>query len=338
MAKKESLYFTHDMNARQDPKLQELLMERGLEGLGAYWCIIEQLYEQGGELPLKSIKTIAFALHCKVTLIESVVKDFNLFSNDGTHFWSDAVKRRTEARRGVAEKRKEAIGKRWHKNEEETEKTAVEVCEEGVEENANDTNEIQKEYNCNTNEIQKEYNCNTIKEKKRKENKIKENNNNSLSVSLPLSSESTEPENTGARASLADKQRFLEIFYFERNLIDPLQEVTRFCAHYDANGWMRGNTPIKDKTALAKLWKPQKEGERHKPVVVQWLREVYLKAKATDPEGAVRIMTETYGVGCDFRDNFVQVTLYISPAVKQVIERNLVFRQNWRVTYQLKQQ
>lgn len=314
------------MNARQDPKLQELLMERGLEGLGAYWCIIEQLYEQGGELPLKSIKTIAFALHCKVTLIESVVKDFNLFSNDGTHFWSDAVKRRTEARREIAGKRKEASNKRWG------------VVGDNNTQNDSDANAMQMDSKEDANADQMQTKCNAIKENKIKENKIKENNNNSLSVSLPLSSESTEPENTGARASLADKQRFLEIFYFERNLIDPLQEVTRFCAHYDANGWMRGNTPIKDKSALAKLWKPQKEGERHKPVVVQWLREVYLKAKATDPEGAVRIMTETYGVGCDFRDNFVQVMLYISPAVKQVIERNLVFRQNWRVTYQLKQQ
>lgn len=337
MAKKESLYFTHDMNARQDPKLQELLMERGLEGLGAYWCIIEQLYEQGGELPLKSIKTIAFALHCKVTLIESVVKDFNLFSNDGTHFWSEAVKRRTEARRGVAEKRKEASNKRWGvvgdnntQNDRDADADQMQ-CKE-------DANAMQTDSKEDANADQMQTKCNAIKEKKRKENKIKENNNNSLSVSLPLSSESTEPENTGARASLADKQRFLEIFYFERNLIDPLQEVTRFCAHYDANGWMRGGNPIKDKTALAKLWKPQKEGERHKPVVVQWLREVYLKAKATDPEGAVRIMTETYGVGCDFRDNIVQVTLYISPAVKQIIERNLVFRPNWRVTYQLKQQ
>lgn len=337
MAKKESLYFTHDMNARQDPKLQELLMERGLEGVGAYWCIIEQLYEQGGELPLKSIKTIAFALHCKVALIESVVKDFNLFSNDGTHFWSDAVKRRTEARRGVAEKRKEASNKRWgvvgdNNTQNDSDANADQM------QTKEDANAMQMDSKEDANADQMQTKCNAIKENKRKENKIKENNNNSLSVSLPLSSESTEPENTGARASLADKHRFLEIFYFERNLIDPLQEVTRFCAHYDANGWMRGNTPIKDKTALAKLWKPQKEGERHKPVVVQWLREVYLKAKATDPEGAVRIMTETYGVGCDFRDNFVQVTLYISPAVKQVIERNLVFRQNWRVSYQLKQQ
>ena len=325
---KVAYFFSHDTNARQDPKLQEVLMELGLVGIGAYWCIIEMLYEQGGTLPVKSYKTIAFTLHVEVEVIRSLVEDFGLFNNDGDEFWSEAVLKRSEKRKELSDKRRTAISKRWNDQSDTNVIQTADTC--NTKEKQSDTNVIQEENGCNTNPI--------YKEKKIKEKEIKENYNNSLSVSLPLSSESTEPENTGARASLADKQRFLEIFYFERNLIDPLQEVTRFCAHYDANGWMRGNTPIKDKSALAKLWKPQKEGERHKPVVVQWLREVYLKAKATDPEGAVRIMTETYGVGCDFRDNFVQVMLYISPAVKQVIERNLVFRQNWRVTYQLKQQ
>lgn len=76
-------YFSHDYNARNDPKLQEVLFEHGVAGLGIFWAIIETLYEQGGELPLSACKSIAFALHEECNIVESVVHDFNLFQNDG---------------------------------------------------------------------------------------------------------------------------------------------------------------------------------------------------------------------------------------------------------------
>ena len=58
---KDTFYFQHDYNARNDPKLQDVLIDLGVEGIGVFWCIIEQLYEQGGKLPLRSCKSIAFA-------------------------------------------------------------------------------------------------------------------------------------------------------------------------------------------------------------------------------------------------------------------------------------
>lgn len=74
---KETFYFQHDFNARNDPKLQSLLMERGVAGIGIYWCIVELLYEQGGVLPLKQCKSIAFALHVECSDVESVIKEFD---------------------------------------------------------------------------------------------------------------------------------------------------------------------------------------------------------------------------------------------------------------------
>lgn len=56
-------YFSHDYNARSDPKLRKLLMKEGIEGIGVYWCIIEMLYEQEGILPLSECEAIAFELH-----------------------------------------------------------------------------------------------------------------------------------------------------------------------------------------------------------------------------------------------------------------------------------
>ena len=60
---KEAFYFTHDYNARNDVKMQEMMMDLGCEGIGIYWCIVEMLYENGGKLPLAYTKNIAWSLH-----------------------------------------------------------------------------------------------------------------------------------------------------------------------------------------------------------------------------------------------------------------------------------
>ena len=49
---KDTFYFQHDYNARTDPKLQDVLIEHGAAGLGVFWCVVEQLYEQGVRLYL----------------------------------------------------------------------------------------------------------------------------------------------------------------------------------------------------------------------------------------------------------------------------------------------
>ena len=91
---KDSYYFQHDYNARNDPKLQDVLIELGVEGIGIYWCIIEQLYEQGGTLPLRYCKSIAFALHVDYKTVERLVNNYGLFANDGENMWSDSVLKR----------------------------------------------------------------------------------------------------------------------------------------------------------------------------------------------------------------------------------------------------
>lgn len=118
---KDTFYFQHDYNARTDPKLQDVLIEHGAAGLGVFWCIVEQLYEQGGHLPLKSCKSIAFALHVDVAMVESVVNDFDLFTNDGEKFWSKSVITRLGKRADIAEKRKAAAIKRWQSSKDKQE-------------------------------------------------------------------------------------------------------------------------------------------------------------------------------------------------------------------------
>lgn len=110
---KETFYFQHDFNARNDPKLQSVLMDKGIAGIGIYWCIIEQLYEQGGVLALSQCKSIAFALHVKVDEVKSIINDFDLFQNDGVNFWSDSVNARLTRRKEISERRRTAALRSW---------------------------------------------------------------------------------------------------------------------------------------------------------------------------------------------------------------------------------
>ena len=314
---KEAYFFSHDTNARQDPKLQEVLMELGLVGIGAYWCIIEMLYEQGGTLPVKSYKTIAFTLHVEVEIIRSLVEDFGLFNNDGDEFWSEAVLKRSEKRKELSDKRRTASNKRWN---DESDANAMQMDSKcNAKEKQCDANAMQTETTCNANPI--------YKEKKIKEKEIKENN--CLC-------------NSGARthecATPTDTQDFLEIFFFEKNYKDPLGEVQRFIANYEANGWCRAGstTPVKDRKALARLWKPQTEGARFNDKALQWLGDVYRKAKGADTAEAIRIMVEVLGMAWEVQGDGITLTIYCTPAAKQVIERNYVHRRGLTIRWQLK--
>lgn len=110
---KDSFYFSHDYNARSDPRLQRLSMKLGMEGIGIYWCIIEMLYEQAGYIPLVDIESIAFALHTECERIKSVLQNFDLFKFEDESFFSESVLRRLDVRFSKSNNAKKAALKRW---------------------------------------------------------------------------------------------------------------------------------------------------------------------------------------------------------------------------------
>lgn len=95
-------------------------------------------------------------------------------------------------------------------------------------------------------------------------------------------------------------ENIFNIFYFSRNLKFAKEEFERFINHYEANGWCRGNSdkPIKNKEALAKSWKVEREEKRYPDKIMAWLYDIYLQAKAegkaTDAiiSGIDRVMEE----------------------------------------------
>jgi len=112
---KDAYFFSHDYGARNDPKLQKVLMKLGHEGKGIYWDIIEMLFEENGKLPYLDIETISFAIRASSDKLNSLINDFDLFENDGEFFWSNSVINRLQKREEKTKKYSEAAKNRWEK-------------------------------------------------------------------------------------------------------------------------------------------------------------------------------------------------------------------------------
>jgi hypothetical protein len=109
-------YFSHDTFAREDEKLQNLIITKGYEGLGVYWCIIEMLYESNGYLE-NSYERIAYALRTHKDLVKTIIEDFNLFNLNETHnkITSKSVNERIKRILSKSEKAKKSAMVRWNK-------------------------------------------------------------------------------------------------------------------------------------------------------------------------------------------------------------------------------
>lgn len=110
---KETYYFSHDYNARNDLKITRLRHKYGMEGLGVYWCLVEMLYEEGGYLMLSDSECIANELRTQCDTLKSIITSDDLFKNDGEKFWSNSVLRRLEKRHEKSQKASESATKRW---------------------------------------------------------------------------------------------------------------------------------------------------------------------------------------------------------------------------------
>lgn len=127
MAKKEknTFYFSHDCNARNDEKLIAVRMRHGAEGYGIYFMIIERLMESTGYMSVKDYNVIAFDLRVSAEKVKSIIEDFELFSfaEDG-RFFSESLTRRLEKMEEGKKQRREAglksAERRRKKNENST--------------------------------------------------------------------------------------------------------------------------------------------------------------------------------------------------------------------------
>lgn len=148
---KDSIYFSHDADARNDEKIIGLIMEHGMEGYGIFWSIIEMLRTATEHKMHLDYKRIAFALHVDDENVKSVIHGFELFDNDERFFWSESLLRRMNIKNIISEERRKAAKSRWDK-----------------------AKAMQLHSKSNANDMQKQ--CNKVKEVKevKKEKKEKE--------------------------------------------------------------------------------------------------------------------------------------------------------------------
>ena len=113
---KDSYYFSHDYNARNDEKIKKLIRIHGWVGYGLFWAIIEELYNNANALQ-SDYEGIAYELRTNKDCIHSILNDFDLFVHDGNNFGSLSVQRRLDEKDLKSKKASISARKRWNKCE-----------------------------------------------------------------------------------------------------------------------------------------------------------------------------------------------------------------------------
>ena len=116
---KDTFYFSHDYNSRNDSKIKKLLAKYGYEGYGLFWAIIEDLYNNTNVLRL-DYDTISFDLRSTPEIVKSLIHDFDLFEIDKECFGSLSVQRRLNERNAKSKKARESVLSRWNKSKSHT--------------------------------------------------------------------------------------------------------------------------------------------------------------------------------------------------------------------------
>ncbi len=105
--KKDAFWFSHDSNAKDDPKCMLLIDQLGLEGYGIYWILVETLRDQPDyKYPLKLLPILAKRYVTSGEKMKAVVLNYELFQiADDQFFFSESLNNRM---RTLADKRENA--------------------------------------------------------------------------------------------------------------------------------------------------------------------------------------------------------------------------------------
>jgi hypothetical protein len=112
---KDALYFKHDGNARNDPKIKALIKKYKIEGYGRFWVIIEMFRESNGyklEDEEYIWDALAEQMQCETKEVKAFVKDcvekFKLFVQEDGFFYSPSFIQRMSHLDEIRQKRSAA--------------------------------------------------------------------------------------------------------------------------------------------------------------------------------------------------------------------------------------
>jgi hypothetical protein len=225
--KKEAYYFSHDANAKDDPKILQLRMEMGWEGYGLFWALIEMLRNESDHRMRTHYKSIAFALHTHEDSIKKLINDFDLFAIEGEYFWSESLLKRMEMKESKSEKARQSAKKRWNQD--------------------NDANAMRTHSDSNANAMQ----LKESKVKESKENILTEESHNEIFRKLWASSIWLEGIAIKNKVKKEQVQNHLNDFRLECILKDELKVDEKDAKNHFINWMKRGNPiPVKEITAI----------------------------------------------------------------------------------------
>lgn len=245
-------YMTHDLGARNDPKL--VAAERASRGLykAIWWDLAEMVWENGGYLPM-DFDNLAYILRYPTPEeVRAVVLDFDLFINDGEKFWNNSALARIQHKEEVSAQKANAGRQRAFKQREQAEANA------------------DAQSGCSTDAEQMLNGCSTDAERKLNNKLINKSINKINSLSAHTCARDEEEE-----------RRIFEIFFF-RNFADPVGEVDRFFDFYYKDGsWKNSNgRRISNIQNTALEWRPEKTAEHFPAGFLAWYKAVYAENKS----------------------------------------------------------
>jgi len=213
--KKDSFWFSHDSDAKDDPKCMKLIDQLGLEGYGIYWILIETLRNQPEyKYPLEMLSILGRRYNTSGEKMKVVVLSFGLFSIENDElFFSLSLMDRMLSLDMYRQKKSEA-GK----------KSAMAKAQKAL-----------LQVNTVATDVQQRCNTSQLEEKRREEKSIVEKNreDKKINKTIPPSFE------------------ILSAYCSERKShIDP----AAFFAFYESKGWMIGKERMKDWQAAVRTW------------------------------------------------------------------------------------
>ena len=112
---KDTYYFSHDYNCRNDEKIKRLLRKHGMSGYGIFWSIVEDLYNNSNQLML-DYEGIAYDLRSDIETIKSIINDFDLFMIEDNIFGSKSIENRIQERSEKSSKARTSALSKWGNN------------------------------------------------------------------------------------------------------------------------------------------------------------------------------------------------------------------------------
>lgn len=225
MATRESIYFSHDADAMNDPKCMLLISQMGMEGYGAFWALVELLRVQPEyKMSLELIPAIAIRLQITEVKLKAVISGYGLFLiTDDCFFYSQSLRKRMQLMIDISSIRRKAG----------IESGKARKIKALAAKNEDDMNKNEHLFNnCSTNDEQRKEKKGNIKKKEYKEK---------------------------ASAFIPPQLSEIDNYCKDRgNSVD----ASRFYDWYTANGWMVGKNKMKDWKAAVRTWEKEEKSKK----------------------------------------------------------------------------